>query len=221
MKYTEIDLQCEDIMWFGVDRNGLIFECTSAGIGCVPSFVCDSREETEALMSFFLSDLQATTCGALLFDVSDNQLTQDCLALTSKGIFCFDVAVDENRPNEYKKIAFPKEPVKVCDLPENIQTILKTHKVEVDVTTESYITVPHAYGANVNIEEYSYLWTTRKEAYVLVNSKHGYGIVNKIDHTVLLVEDDALEDALVQEMFNEGCKVYQDILEAYSDVGNE
>ena len=145
MKYTEIDLQCEDIMWFGVDRNGLIFECTSASIGCVPSFVCDSKEETEALRRYFLSELQVTTQGTLLFDASDNQLTQDCLTLSSKGIFCFDVAIDEDRPNEYKKIAVPKEPIRVIDLPEDIQTILKTHSVAVDVATESYISVPHAY----------------------------------------------------------------------------
>ena len=145
MKYTEIDLQCEDIMWFGVDRNGLIFECTSAGIGCVPSFVCDSREETEELVSFFLDNFQTTTQGSLLFDASDNQLTQDCLILSGKGIFCFDVAIDEDRPNEYKRIAFPQEPIKVSDLPKKIQSILATHKVDVDVTFDAYISVPHAY----------------------------------------------------------------------------
>ena len=39
MKYTEIELQYEDIMWFGVDRNGVVFECTSGGVGCVPLFL--------------------------------------------------------------------------------------------------------------------------------------------------------------------------------------
>ena len=73
----------------------------------------------------------------------------------------------------------------------------------------------------MDIEAYSYLWTTKKDAYVLVETRHGFGIVNKVDQMVLLVEDDALEDALVQKMLSEGCKVYKDILEAYSDVGNE
>ena len=73
----------------------------------------------------------------------------------------------------------------------------------------------------MNIEEYSYLWTTRKDAYVLVKSRLGYGIVNKVDQAVLLIEDDTLEDALVRKMLSEGCKVYQNILEAYSDVKKE
>ena len=35
MRYEIIDLQIEDIMWFGIDNNGYIFECTSGGIGKV------------------------------------------------------------------------------------------------------------------------------------------------------------------------------------------
>ncbi len=46
MTYSEIDLQCEDLLWFGVDRAGRVFCCTTAGQGNVPPFVCRSREET-------------------------------------------------------------------------------------------------------------------------------------------------------------------------------
>lgn len=28
MEYTEIDLQIEDIMWFSVDKNGYVLECS-------------------------------------------------------------------------------------------------------------------------------------------------------------------------------------------------
>ena len=31
----------------------------------------------------------------------------------------------------------------------------------------------------MNIDEYAYLWTTKKDEYVLVNTEYGYGIVNK------------------------------------------
>lgn len=31
----------------------------------------------------------------------------------------------------------------------------------------------------MNIEEYSYLWTTKKDEFVLVNTEYGFGIVNK------------------------------------------
>ena len=49
MRITEIDLQCEDIMWFGVDNQNHIFACTSAGCGNVPEFVCKSKENTTFL----------------------------------------------------------------------------------------------------------------------------------------------------------------------------
>lgn len=48
MRITEIDLQCEDIMWFGIDNH--IFECTSAGCGNVPEFVCESKKNTKILL---------------------------------------------------------------------------------------------------------------------------------------------------------------------------
>lgn len=70
----------------------------------------------------------------------------------------------------------------------------------------------------MNIENYNYLWTTEKDVYVLVSSKYGYGIVNKIEQTVLSISDEALEKALVQKMLDVGCKVYPSILDAYADI---
>ena len=145
MKYSEIDLQCEDIMWFGVDKDGHIFECTSGGIGCVPSFVCNSRENTESLIDFFLETLDFSTNGALLIDDNDSPLVQDCRTLVKKGIYCFDVAIDDGRPNEYKKIAIPNDPLLLSDLPEDIKNLMAEHVVPVDVKSSMYIRVPHAY----------------------------------------------------------------------------
>ncbi len=145
MKYTETDLQCEDIMWFGVDKNGYIFECTSGGIGSVPGFVCNSKEETEALADFFLDTLERSTTATLLIPDDGNPLLQDCKKLTGKGVFCFDVAIDDGRPNEYKKIAVPDHPILLSDLPDRIKSIMCNHIVDVDVASETFIRVAHAY----------------------------------------------------------------------------
>lgn len=145
MKYSETDLQCEDIMWFGVDINGYIFECTSGGVGCVPSFVCNSRENTETLEKFFLEELKQSTHGNLIITNEDNLLTQDAVIISGKGIFCFDVALDDGRPDEYKKIAIPSMPISLEKLPENIQNIMNNHRITIDVAKDSYIKVPHAY----------------------------------------------------------------------------
>ena len=84
MRITEIDLQCEDIMWFGIDINGVVFECTSGGIGCVPSFVCESKETTEMLEDFFLTRLAATTQGTVLLSQNGNPMLDEVKSLYEK-----------------------------------------------------------------------------------------------------------------------------------------
>jgi len=70
----------------------------------------------------------------------------------------------------------------------------------------------------MNIEEYSYLWTTEKEDTVLVNTEFGYGIVNKKQHTVLSISDTATSQAVIKKMLEEGNKIYENILDAYADI---
>ncbi len=145
MKYSEIDLQCEDIMWFGIDINGVVFECTSGGIGCVPSFVCESKENTEMLENFFLTQLKPSTQGTVLLSQDENPLLDEVKSLSEKGVVCFDVAVDDDRPNEYKKIAIPGLLLKTENLPESIKSIMSHHMVDVDVVLQKFIKVPHAF----------------------------------------------------------------------------
>jgi len=71
---------------------------------------------------------------------------------------------------------------------------------------------------NMNIDDHSYLWLQEKDKYVLVKGKHGYSVINKVDHTMLLIEDDELADAIAAEMIKQGNAVYDSILEAYADV---
>lgn len=68
------------------------------------------------------------------------------------------------------------------------------------------------------IDEFSYVWTTRKDDFVLVRGEHGHSIVNKRERAVLLIEDDEVDAAVVGRMRETGCRVYEDILDAYSDV---
>lgn len=70
----------------------------------------------------------------------------------------------------------------------------------------------------MNIDEFNYLWTEKKDEYVLVNTEFGYGIVNKVEKKVLCISDEELEDMVINTMIQEGCKIYDNILEAYSDV---
>lgn len=70
----------------------------------------------------------------------------------------------------------------------------------------------------MNLSEYEYLWTTEKDDWVLVNTTFGYGIVNKTEQVVLSVSDEELEQALIEQILSNGCKVYDNIKDAYNDV---
>ena len=70
----------------------------------------------------------------------------------------------------------------------------------------------------ISINDYDYLWNSKKDEWVLVNTSFGYGIVNKKTQSALLVSDEALESALIERMLSEGNKIYDDINDAYSDL---
>lgn len=70
----------------------------------------------------------------------------------------------------------------------------------------------------MNIDEFSFLWTTGKDSYVLVDTEFGYGIVNKIEQTVLSISDEDIYQAVIKKMLAEGNKIYDNILDAYADV---
>lgn len=70
----------------------------------------------------------------------------------------------------------------------------------------------------MNIDEFIYLWTDKKNEYVLVDTEFGYGIVNKVEKNVLCISDEEVEEAVINKMLQEGCKIYDNILDAYNDV---
>ena len=132
MRYSDIDVQCEDIMWFGVDCNGWIVACTSAGIGCVPEFVCKSREENETLQDFFCSD----------FDECHSN--DDASQLSQKGLYYFDADLSNNG-DSYIKVSEPTTPQTLDSLPTNIKKLMKERVINVDLSAEYSFTIKHAY----------------------------------------------------------------------------
>lgn len=70
----------------------------------------------------------------------------------------------------------------------------------------------------MNLDEYSYLWESERDNWVLVNSPYGYGIIDKKTHSMLLVSDNDLEAALIDKMLASGNKTYENIDDAYANV---
>ena len=98
MRISEIDLQCNDIMWFAIDNNGYIVALTSGGEGNVPEYVCRSKEETDKLEEYFMCTAADIGDATLLIDNDGSLLADDATALSRKGLFCFDVSSED----EYK-----------------------------------------------------------------------------------------------------------------------
>lgn len=142
MKYTDLDLQIEDIMWFGIDRNGVIFEATSGGCANIPSFVINSKEDNEQLNEFFFSLPEGKADSVFLEKLNpDYPAYEDCLSLTKNGITCFDV--DDDDTDSYKKIAETSVPKKIDELPENIKQILSMRKIDIDILGTKKLSVVH------------------------------------------------------------------------------
>ena len=144
MRISEMDLQIEDIMWFATDIKGNIFECTSAGCGNVPEYICKSREETDKLLDYFMNQASVITKTKLLIPAKDNDLVNDAISLSSKGLFCFDIT-DYNNTDKYNCISLPERALNISDLPEDIRQIMSDHIYNGDVSKERSITVNHAY----------------------------------------------------------------------------
>lgn len=144
MRYSEVDLQCEDITWFGVDACNHIVAFASGGIGNIPEYVCRSKEETEELYDYFYDALDRTTTGHALV-AGHNALISEFVELSAKGLFCFDVEMQNAEGEFYKKITYPDAPISIDDLPDSVKGILRDHLLDADLSRCNQINVPHAY----------------------------------------------------------------------------
>ncbi len=70
----------------------------------------------------------------------------------------------------------------------------------------------------MNLDRYSYLWKEKKDEYVVVSTKSGYGIANKVKKSVVIINDPKLATALAQEMIKHGSKIYSSVIAAFADV---
>ena len=145
MRISEIDLQCEDIMWFGADESGHLLAFTSGGNGNVPEFVCRDRSENEELEKFFLEELDCSSKCQFAESLEGSSLVEDAQLLSQKGLFVYDVTFEENHENDYSLISCPGTPLTLDRLPHNIIDILKDHVIGGASAGDEFIHVTHAY----------------------------------------------------------------------------
>ncbi len=71
------------------------------------------------------------------------------------------------------------------------------------------------------LDEYSYIWQTDKDKYVLLNDELGNSIlfIKEKEIMFFLIEDDALLDLIISKMVEHGNKIYNSIAELQKDIG--
>lgn len=71
------------------------------------------------------------------------------------------------------------------------------------------------------LEEYSYIWQTDKDKYVLLSDELGNSIlfIKEKEIMFFLVEDDVLHELIISKMMEHGNKIYNSIAEIQKDIG--
>ncbi|RKJ80883.1 hypothetical protein D7X33_05005 [Butyricicoccus sp. 1XD8-22] len=139
VRFTDIELEYSDILWFAVDRNGCLAGFTSGGTLFVPEFVRKSKEETELLETFFCAQLPAVTQYVLDVPDKENGLISDSKMLSEKGLFCFDLP--DAHDAVYKRVCSPLIPLCLDSLPVDFMKIMQCHRLEVDFRTAQTVQV--------------------------------------------------------------------------------
>lgn len=70
------------------------------------------------------------------------------------------------------------------------------------------------------LDEYSYIWQTDKDKYVLLNDELGNSIlfIQEKEIMFFLIEDDALLELIISKMIEHGNKKYNNIAEIQKDI---
>lgn len=150
MRITELDLQIEDLEWYAIDENNNIAFFTSGGMGNVPEFICKCREDLNIVSNYFdLSDniiSEVELVVGAFEDYPDEKFKKDCVDISQKGLFCYDVSDENEYKNEYKILCRPNNMLKLDDLPERIKNILKQYRLDnVSFGDNEYVSVINAY----------------------------------------------------------------------------
>ena len=71
------------------------------------------------------------------------------------------------------------------------------------------------------LEEYSYIWQTDKDKYVLLRDELGNSIlfIKGKEIMFFLIEDDTLHELIISKMMEHGNKIYNSIAEIQKDIG--
>ena len=150
MRITEIDLEIEDIEWYGIDEKGRIAQFTSGGGKMVPEFICESRENLAAVCEYFENfnsyNVEEVTFTEEASKYPRKEYLQECKKISQKGLYCFETLDEKDNTVGYMLICKPSNELLISDLPETIQNILLNYKMSnINFKNNKIISIENAY----------------------------------------------------------------------------
>lgn len=145
MIITDLDLQIEDVEWYGVDKNGRIAQFMSGGSFAVPEFVRESRENLEIVSHFFEKYSQIISATVLFnknIEYPRKEFWEECKYVSQMGIYCYDIWDKSELMNEYVYVCKPFCALEITDLPQDIQSVLSYYRmVKADFAKDEIINI--------------------------------------------------------------------------------
>lgn len=134
-KISKTDCEFMDIKWYGIDKKGNIAVFCSGGVGNVPEFVCESKENTEYIEDCF-DNIEIFTDYIFCFDL--DEISKEFAAnFSSRGLYYFDSDSYEcgdiaSLQKYYTKISYPTKPLKYKTLPQNLQEAMNMNFMDIE-----------------------------------------------------------------------------------------
>ena len=130
MEISDQDQLCLDFDWFAVDDQGWIGHFTTAGFKLLPRSVSPSQEDLKLVTGYFERSapireghfVDNEIIPTLKNEKDPERRLRDFVAMANRGLYSYDI---ESYGDTYFRVAIPKSPMHMSDLPENIQEILK------------------------------------------------------------------------------------------------
>lgn len=122
---------CRDFDWFCLDEAGHIGHFASAGFKLLPNSVGRSAEDLEIVTRYFEKEL--TEEGDYVLDENlveqvpdfESIYLKSFIEIAAKGLFSYDIASHLSPGISYFRVALPRKPLRVEQLPNQIREIVE------------------------------------------------------------------------------------------------
>jgi hypothetical protein len=128
-----------DLDWFAVDRKDRLARFTTNGRP-LPECVAISKEDWQKTLDYFYGLSAEPDCAAMSPEVPNivqwrderakERYLKDFLNMAARGLYSYDLYDLAKRPRSYIRVAVPKRPRMLSDLPPDIRAIVEQTRLD-------------------------------------------------------------------------------------------